>query len=63
MQQKIQSMACQTLFQRVEFCMENLEMRNALRKIESFSVSDAKVEAVQCMVEIQERKQMFEALI
>jgi len=33
MEKKLSSMACQTLVARMEYCIENLEMRRAIRKI------------------------------
>ena len=63
MQQKIQNMACQTLVSRVEYCLENLEMRICLRKIHEFAKFESKIEAVEFMVQIQQRKAMFDSLI
>lgn len=55
MQQKIQAMACPSLVSRIEYCLENLEMRRALKRIVEFSAYERKIEAVELMVQLQER--------
>ena len=49
MQQKIQQMACQTLMSRVEYCLENLQMRDAIQRVKGFSNQERKIEAVEYM--------------
>ena len=49
MQQKIQQMACQTLMSRVEYCFENLQMRDAIQRVKIFSNQERKIEAVEYM--------------
>ena len=56
-------MACQTLVSRVEYCIENYEMREVLQKIRDFAKDERKIEAVEYMAQIHIRKQMFESLI
>ena len=56
-------MACQTLLQRVEYCLENIEMRHSLNKIRSFSHIERKMESVSYMLEIKEKKAKFDSLI
>ena len=63
MQQKIQSMACTTLISRVEYCVENLQMRLALQKVRNFSKVERRIEACEYMLQIQMRKQLFNSLI
>ena len=63
MQAKIQSMACQALVSRVEYCLENMEMRQAISKIQEFAHYESKIEAVEYMVQIQQRKLLFDSLI
>jgi hypothetical protein len=63
MQQKIQEMSCQTLISRVEYCVENLEMRLALKRILAFSRQERQMEAVQYIAQIHERKPMFDSLM
>ena len=56
-------MACQALVSRVEYCLENLEMRQAISKIQEFANYESKIEAVEYMVQIQQRKLLFDSLI
>lgn len=63
MQMKIQEMSCQTLISRVEYCMENLEMRHAIQRIQEYAKAERKIEAVLFMVQIHERNIMLESLM
>jgi len=56
-------MSCQSLVSRLEYCLENLEMRNALHEMQKFSVDDRKVEAAEFMVDIRYKKVLFDSLI
>lgn len=60
---KIQEMSCQTLISRVEYCMENLEMRHAIQRIQEYAKAERKIEAVLFMVQIHERNIMLESLM
>ena len=56
-------MSCQTLVSRVEYCLENLQMRGALERVREFANYERKVEAVEYMYQISIRRQLFESLI
>ena len=63
MQQKIQQMACQTLMSRVEYCFENLQMRDAIQRVKRFSNQERKIEAVEYMFQIQQKRALLESLV
>lgn len=63
MQHKIQQLACQTLVSRVEYCVENLQMRNCFAQFREFAAFESKIEAVEFIAQIYERKKLFESLI
>lgn len=56
-------MACPSLVSRIEYCLENLEMRRALKRILEFSVHERKIEAVELMVQLQERTLKLDAWV
>lgn len=41
--------ACQQLTIKVEYCLENLKMRQALKEIKQYAEDDRKLEAVEFM--------------
>ena len=55
--------ACQQLTIKVEYCLENLKMRQALKEIKQYAEDDRKLEAVEFMQDIINRKLQFESLI
>jgi hypothetical protein len=63
MSKKIQNIACWTLVSRLEYILETLEMRRAVFRIREFSEFECKIEAVEYMVQISQRRQMFDSLM
>ena len=63
MQQKIQAMACPSLINRIQYYRENVEMRRALRQIQDFANYEKKIEAVEYMSQLYERRTLFECLM
>jgi predicted DNA-binding ArsR family transcriptional regulator len=48
---------------RLEYCLENMEMRKAIAEMKQYAIDDRKIEGVEFMREIVNRKLMFESLI
>ena len=56
-------MNCEALVSRVQYCLENIEMRKALNKINQFAKCESQIEAAEYMVEIKNKMALFDALI
>ena len=57
------AISCDTFVQRLEFCLENVEMRRCLRKIEQFAEQERKLQAVVNMEQIRQNRIRLDALI
>jgi len=53
MKQKVLAISCDTFVSRLEYCLENVEMRRCLRKIEEFALQERKLQAVVNMEQIR----------
>lgn len=63
MRQKVLAISCDTFVSRLEYCMENVEMRMCLRKIEDFATQERKLQAVVNMEQIRQNRIRLDALI
>jgi hypothetical protein len=63
MRRKILKIQCQTLVARIEYCMENYRMREAIYKVREFSIFERKLQAVHFMHEIYINRIKLESLI
>lgn len=63
MKKKILKIQCQTLVTRMEYCMENYRMREAIKRVREFSQFERKLQAVHFMYEIYLNRIKLESLI
>lgn len=63
MKQKVLAISCDTFVSRLEYCLENVEMRRCLRKIEEFALQERKLQAVVNMEQIRQNRIRLDALI
>lgn len=63
MRQKVLAISCDTFVSRLEYCLENVEMRMCLRKIEEFAQQERKLQAVVNMEQIRQNRIRLDALI
>lgn len=59
MEVRINSIAVNSLASRLEYCLQNMEMRLAIKRILKFISFETKVEAVEYMAEIQAKRLVF----
>ena len=57
------AISCDTFVSRLEYCLENVEMRMCLRKIEEFAQQEQKLQAVVNMEQIRQNRIRLDALI
>lgn len=63
MRQKVLAISCDTFVSRLEYCLENVEMRQCMKKIKTFANQERKLQAVVNMEQIRQNRIRLDALI
>lgn len=63
MRSKMHKISAQLLASKLEYCLENFELRQSMMRMRDFSINERKLEAVQYMTEIIDCRKKLSALV